>query len=399
MTARTIFLMIVTGVFLVVWFAEGIPLVIVVLAAVVLSIWYFIDLRRNKQTPQMRGHYISIAMTCALLVLFALKLEPVVGVLPALVVALLTGFVLAIVYTLCHVYDEAALDTGSSQSPDSSDGRYDRQQKKTLVEKVFDAAAALVPRSSASRNNRQTMRHQNVTYSPDKKDVSTSNRKITFKKKDTAPKSADAWNNKGLALRKLGRYDEAIQCYDRALEIDPKNAKAWSSKSYALWNLGRNAEAIQCSDRALEIDPKNVDAWNDKGIALINLDRNAEAIQCYDRALEIDPEYTHAWNNKGLALRNLGRYDEAIRCYDRALEIDPGYTNAWNNKGLALGNLDRYTEAIQCYDRVLEIDPENTFAKNNRDDALKKKDAAAKPDISITLSHTSIYANEWDKIE
>ena len=331
MTARTIYLMIVTGVFLVVWFVEGIPLAIVVLAAVVLSIWYFIDLRRNKQTFEMRGYYISIAMTCALLVLFALKLEPVVGFLPALVVALLTAFVLAIVYTLCHAYDEAALDTGSSQSPDSSDGRYDRQQKKTLVEKVFDAAAALVPRSSASRNNRQTMRHQNVTYPPGKNDVSTSNRKVTFKKKNTAPKSADVWNSRGITFKSQGRYNEAIQCYDRALEIDPEKAIAWTSK--------------------------------------------------------------------GLALDDLGRYDEAIQCYDHALEIDPKDTGTWNYKGLAIMNLDRYDEAIQCYDRALEIDPEYTFAKGNRDDALKKKDAAAKPDISITLSHTSIYANEWDKIE
>ena len=233
------------------------------------------------------------------------------------------------------------------------------------------------------------------------------------------PENASTWNNKGLALRKFGRYAEAIQCYDRALEIDPGYTNAWSGKGVALSNLDRYAKAILCYDRALEIDPGYTNAWNNKGNALDDLGRYAEAILCYDRALEIDPEYTLAknnrecalkkkdtapkntdtWNSRGTTLKNQGRYAEAIRCYDRVLEIDPEYASAWFSKDNALDDLGRYGEAIQCFDRALEIDPEDTFTKNARDDALKKKAAAAKPDISITLSHTSLYANEWDKIE
>ena len=35
--------------------------------------------------------------------------------------------------------------------------------------------------------------------------------------------NVDAWNNKGVALDNLGRYQEAIEYYDKALEIDPDN--------------------------------------------------------------------------------------------------------------------------------------------------------------------------------
>jgi tetratricopeptide (TPR) repeat protein len=37
--------------------------------------------------------------------------------------------------------------------------------------------------------------------------------------------------NKGVVLRVLERYEEAIRCYDKALEIDPKNADALNNKA------------------------------------------------------------------------------------------------------------------------------------------------------------------------
>ena len=76
------------------------------------------------------------------------------------------------------------------------------------------------------------------------------------------------------------------------------------TKAYALYNLGRYEEAIKCYDKALEIDEKYVNAWNNKGNALCNLGKYDEAIECYDKALEIDDKFVDAWNNKGVALGN-----------------------------------------------------------------------------------------------
>jgi Flp pilus assembly protein TadD len=44
--------------------------------------------------------------------------------------------------------------------------------------------------------------------------------------------------------------------------------------------LGRNEEAIDCFNIALEIEPNNVNLFNEKGIALADLGRNEEAIDC-----------------------------------------------------------------------------------------------------------------------
>ena len=38
--------------------------------------------------------------------------------------------------------------------------------------------------------------------------------------------NAELWNQKGVALRSLGRYDEAIECFNKSLDIDPRDKKA-----------------------------------------------------------------------------------------------------------------------------------------------------------------------------
>jgi len=39
-------------------------------------------------------------------------------------------------------------------------------------------------------------------------------------------KEPDLWNLKGVALRSLGRYNEAIECFNKSLEIDPRDKNA-----------------------------------------------------------------------------------------------------------------------------------------------------------------------------
>ena len=55
--------------------------------------------------------------------------------------------------------------------------------------------------------------------------------------------------NKGLALGNLGKYQEAIEWYDKALKIDPNYVDALNNKGIALNNLGKYQEAIEWYDK------------------------------------------------------------------------------------------------------------------------------------------------------
>jgi tetratricopeptide (TPR) repeat protein len=130
--------------------------------------------------------------------------------------------------------------------------------------------------------------------------------------------------------------------------------------------------AIQCFDKAVEIDPNNAYAWYNKGAVLGDLLKHNEAIQCFDKAVEIGPNNAYAWSYKGVTLYKLGKRDESIQCYDKALEINPNNASTWNNKGLALDHLRKYDDAIQCYDKAVEIDPNNDLFNENRNIVLEK---------------------------
>ena len=180
------------------------------------------------------------------------------------------------------------------------------------------------------------------------------------------PEFVEVWNNKGISLHMLGRLEEAVTCYDKALEINPEFAEVWNNKGLSLADLGRREEAIACYSKALEINPEVAGAWTNKGYSLNKLGRIKEAVTCYDKALEINPDDEYAWTNKGISLDDLGRYEVAISCYDKALEINPDDEGAWNNKGYSLRNLGMIEEAITCYSKALEINPEYAKAWANK---------------------------------
>jgi tetratricopeptide (TPR) repeat protein len=85
--------------------------------------------------------------------------------------------------------------------------------------------------------------------------------------------------------------------------------------------LRRPDEALTCYERALEINPRYAEAWSNKGAALADLRRPAEALTCYERALEINPRYPEAWFNKGADLGNTGHFQEALACFEQAQRL------------------------------------------------------------------------------
>ncbi len=181
---------------------------------------------------------------------------------------------------------------------------------------------------------------------------------------------AAAWKGKGLSLAVLSRYEESMACFEKAIEIDGNDAEAWNDKANVFYDMERYNESLECFDRAIGLYPKYIDALNNKGKVLYDLGRYIESIECFDKVVEINPEYAEAWNNKGSALYDLGRFNESIGCFDKAADIDPRYSDAWYNKGNALYKMNLLNESIESFNMVIEINPKNAIVWSNKGGVL-----------------------------
>lgn len=180
------------------------------------------------------------------------------------------------------------------------------------------------------------------------------------------PDSNSTLINKGATLAELRKYDEALTCYEKSLKINPNSDEAWTNKGTALINLGKYDEALNCYNKALEINSNSDDACTNKGAVLDTLGEYEKAIACHDKSLELNSNNLNAWANKGISLINICEYEESLKCYEEALKINPNDDGALTNKGVVLTELGRYWEAHACHEKALEINP-------NADDAWMNK--------------------------
>jgi tetratricopeptide (TPR) repeat protein len=178
------------------------------------------------------------------------------------------------------------------------------------------------------------------------------------------------WHQRGEVLYHLERYDEALVSYDRAIKLDASYPRAWGNRGNVLKNLTRYDEALVSHDRAIELDANDQWAWCMRGDVLDNLKRYEEALVSYDRAIELDANYKWAWALRGIVLNYLERYEEALVSYDRAIELDAHYQLIWYFRGIVLNSLKRYEEALVSFDREIELDANYNWVWASRGNAL-----------------------------
>jgi Flp pilus assembly protein TadD len=153
-----------------------------------------------------------------------------------------------------------------------------------------------------------------------------------------APDSPVTLANLGRALLAEGRPRDALAPLARALELAP-SAHIWSDRGEALRRLERWEEAQSALLVATQIDPLGVEPRSRLGFVYLDQGRLFEAERELQRAAGLDPESAAALANHGVALYLCNRLDEAAERLGRALERAPELYFA--RVALALAHLKR----------------------------------------------------------
>ena len=211
-------------------------------------------------------------------------------------------------------------------------------------------------------------------------------------------------NNLAFAYRSVGRFDEAIELYERVLAdqkwvLGPDHPNTLTTRSNlagAYRSVGRFDEAIELFEwvladrvRVLGPDhPKTLTTCNNLAVAYHSAGRFDEAIELFewvlaDRVRVLGPDHPKTLttcNNLAFAYRSVGRFDEAIELYERVLAdqervLGPDHPDTLitrNNLAGAYHSAGRFDEAIELFEwvladrvRVLGPDHPDTLATRN----------------------------------
>jgi len=176
------------------------------------------------------------------------------------------------------------------------------------------------------------------------------------------------WLNEGIQLRKLQRYQAALEADEQALFLDYNFTLAYNNKGNSLYYLKRYDEAIEAYEQAIAVEPHFAMSYSNKAHVLLELKRYQEALSEFDHAIHLDPSLTTAYYGKSCAFFKLSLYREALSACEQASRLDPQFALAFHGMGIILIQFGRYPEALEAVETAIQIDayqPAFHYARGN----------------------------------
>ena len=174
-------------------------------------------------------------------------------------------------------------------------------------------------------------------------------------------KSPLSWDIKGDLLHDFGKYEEALAAYENSIKNSDEDELSESllDKAEILSHLKRDKDALKIINQALELDPENPIGWDMKSDTLSDLGRYDEALQAAEKGLSFDEEHVDLLIDMGSVLIKLGKNEEALSYFNKGIQFDSSDELLWYNKACVLSILDRKDEALDALTVAIALDPDN----------------------------------------
>ena len=197
----------------------------------------------------------------------------------------------------------------------------------------------------------------------------------------------------------LGDYTNADHWLTRSLEWNPKDSESWYYLGRTKYNENRFAEAINAFEKCLQLDPKNVKAEDNLGLSYAGLGRNEEAAAAYQNAIawqsHLLVKNSGPYINLGSLLLDANRPAEAISNLLQAAEISSRDSKAHELLARAYSHSDQLQNAQNEMEKAVELSPKSGPLHCMLAQIYKKEgmSAKAKPEFercaSLTGTHSS----------
>src|SRR5208283_1267898 len=173
------------------------------------------------------------------------------------------------------------------------------------------------------------------------------------------PSSGDAYNTRGVAYARIGRFQEAVEDFTAAIRLDPNNFAAYTNRALAYRQANHNDLARIDFDRALSANPNHAPALIGRANLLRAQGNLEQAKTDLDSAIRLNPENAQAFHARGLIHQKLGDNQRAVSDFDNAIDRDPFAAAPYQARGESLVNLGKYDKAIEDFNAALNVEAKN----------------------------------------
>jgi tetratricopeptide (TPR) repeat protein len=171
------------------------------------------------------------------------------------------------------------------------------------------------------------------------------------------PDFPDAYNNMANLLAARGQPFEAIDDYQKAIQVDPEFAPAHCGLADMLAAQDQLDEAVAEYRRTVDLAPAYVAAHYNLAVILARQNKLEDAAAHFRKVIELVPDSANAHGNLANVLVAQGKLDEAVAEYRLTLGWEPNSAQAHYKLALALQAQHKFGPAISELQRALELDP------------------------------------------
>jgi Flp pilus assembly protein TadD len=165
--------------------------------------------------------------------------------------------------------------------------------------------------------------------------------------KRVAPDNIDILELLGLAFIKQVKYNEAIEIYEKVLELDQQNQDAINNLAYSYSNLGKREKAIDLLKQGIELNPTKDSYWYHLAIQYKEQKNYEKAFSVYKEALSLIEDSADLYYHYAVTLGEYGDFQLALEKYEKALELNPSHAPSHWNHSLLLLLTGKYHEGFQ----------------------------------------------------
>ena len=202
-------------------------------------------------------------------------------------------------------------------------------------------------------------------------------------------------------LHQQGQYEEAVKIYSDVLLKNPSDPQVYYLLGASKKGLGKSQEALLAFQKAVELDEKHQQAWEQIGDLLMNRMDYRGAENAFLKSSALNPASGPSWEGLAQTYLYQQKATEAEKAYEKLLELEPQNLPAIYNLGVIQHQSNKNDAAKESFKKVISLNPNYAEAYNNLggiyliegqvDQSIQENEKAVQLKPGLATAHYSLF--------